>query len=215
MAFVRLDFAERCPQTRNKFQRTLTILTLFFWILTMLITMRWHVADTVPAIMHHFNGNGSIAYGTNIINSTYHTRYSRSAKPTPSPINPFVGFDLFFFCVSKILSSIGVLMKSQEKWNFISLSGWTQNEIKAKWLDGKGRLMRIDDDETFRGVIIIVTADGVWNGVWSIFVVSTHLEDSTVARYRWQPNVDSCWRNIASSPKCIFLSWPPCSRPTR
>lgn len=46
------------------------------------------MADMVPAIIHHFSGNGSIAYGTNIMNSTYHTRYSRSAKPTPSPMKP-------------------------------------------------------------------------------------------------------------------------------
>lgn len=54
------------------------------------ITVRWQLADIVPVITHHFNGNGSIAYGTKITNKIYHTRYSLSAKPTPSPTNPLL-----------------------------------------------------------------------------------------------------------------------------
>lgn len=54
----------------------------------MLITIKWQAADTMPAIMHHFSGNGSIAYGTNTMNKTYQTRYSRSENPTPSPTKP-------------------------------------------------------------------------------------------------------------------------------
>lgn len=46
------------------------------------------MAETDPAIMHHFNGRGSIAYGTKMMNSTYQMRYSRSAKPNPSPMKP-------------------------------------------------------------------------------------------------------------------------------
>lgn len=64
------------------------LFTLFFCIFTMLMTTKWAVADTVPAIMHHFNGNGSIAYGTNIMKSMYQTIHSRSSKPTPSPTKP-------------------------------------------------------------------------------------------------------------------------------
>lgn len=42
----------------------------------------------VPPIMHHFSGSGSIAYGTKSVNKMYQTRYSRSAKPIPSPTKP-------------------------------------------------------------------------------------------------------------------------------
>lgn len=48
-------------------------------------------AETLPPIMHHFNGSGSIAYGTNIMNKTYQTNPSRSENPTPSPMKPNIG----------------------------------------------------------------------------------------------------------------------------
>lgn len=63
----------------------------------MLITIKWQAADTMPAIMHHLSGNGNIAYGTNTMNKTYQTRYSRLENPTPSPINPVTEIAIYNF----------------------------------------------------------------------------------------------------------------------
>lgn len=59
-----------------------------FWNLVNVVMMMWVIAVMVPPIMHHLSGSGSIAYGTKRVNRMYQTRYSRSAKPIPSPTKP-------------------------------------------------------------------------------------------------------------------------------
>lgn len=53
--------------------------------------------DVDPATTHHFSGNGNIAYGTNTINNTYHTKYSLLAKPKPDPTKP--AMHTFFYYI--------------------------------------------------------------------------------------------------------------------
>lgn len=62
--------------------------SLVFWNLVNVVMMMWVIAVMVPPIMHHLSGSGSIAYGTKRVNRMYQTRYSRSAKPIPSPTKP-------------------------------------------------------------------------------------------------------------------------------
>lgn len=44
--------------------------------------------DRVPMTMHQIRERGSMAYGTNTMNSMYHTWFSESWKPMPWPLIP-------------------------------------------------------------------------------------------------------------------------------
>ena len=59
--------------------------TFVCWNLANVVMTIWVMAVIVPPIMHHFNGSGSIAYGTKRVNKMYQTRCSRTVNPMPSP----------------------------------------------------------------------------------------------------------------------------------
>lgn len=50
--------------------------------------------DKRPMTMHQPKDKGSMAYGTNMINSMYHTWFSGAWKPIPWPLKPGKLFDI-------------------------------------------------------------------------------------------------------------------------
>lgn len=63
-------------------------LTIYLLNFTKLATTMWTNAVVHPAMIQHRNGNGNMAYVTNTINNTYHTKYSWALKPKPAPTKP-------------------------------------------------------------------------------------------------------------------------------
>lgn len=135
--------------------------------------MRWADPDMVPPTIHHFNGKGSIAYGTNIIKSMYQTMHSRSENPTHSPMKPD--------WQQNISISHGVHIFN---WKFSLFR--TKNCLKF--------------NREFE-----ITYNGKFNEriIWNINV--SYLVDLTIAKCKWQPNVNNYLRNIS---KCLKHKFP-------
>jgi hypothetical protein len=86
--------------------------------------------------MHHLSGKGSIAYGTKRIKRTYQTKYSRSAKPIPSPTNPVKivnGISMGFLIIDiQGMDTSVKLMNFEMELKKLKISKFLENSINFK-----------------------------------------------------------------------------------